>query len=100
MQNKTHLAGVLFTCVPLSGIAFAQGVFTKGQVADRIRKVEDGVDEFRKWSGESEASREIRQPRSQRRPSSRTPRRTDGDRVAENRGAMRRLTNWMMRSAI
>ena len=25
-------------------------VFTKVQVADRIRKVEDGVDEFRKWA--------------------------------------------------
>ena len=50
MLNKTHLPGFIFTCVLLSGIAFAQGVFTKGQVADRIRKVEDGVDEFRKWS--------------------------------------------------
>jgi hypothetical protein len=28
----------------------AQVVFTKAQVADRIRKVEDGVDEFRKWA--------------------------------------------------
>ena len=28
----------------------SQAVFTKAQVADRIRKVEDGVDEFRKWS--------------------------------------------------
>ena len=50
MMKHTHLAGVIFTCVLLSGIAFAQGVFTKGQVADRIRKVEDGVDEFRKWA--------------------------------------------------
>ena len=31
-------------------IATAQiGTFTKAQVADRIRKVEDGVDEFRKY---------------------------------------------------
>ena len=29
---------------------FAQGSFTKAQVGDRIRKVEDGVDEFRKWA--------------------------------------------------
>jgi len=36
-------------CVALSTLA-AQGVFTKPQVADRIRKVEDGVDEFRKWA--------------------------------------------------
>jgi hypothetical protein len=32
------------------GLADAQvGAFTKAQVADRIRKVEDGVDEFRKY---------------------------------------------------
>ena len=29
---------------------FAQPTFTKAQVADRIRKVEDGVDQFRKWA--------------------------------------------------
>ena len=34
----------------MSGLALAQATFTKVQVADRIRKVEDGVDEFRKWS--------------------------------------------------
>src|SRR4029453_6717259 len=50
IMKHTRLAGVIFTCVLLSAIVFAQGVFTKGQVADRIRKVEDGVDEFRKWS--------------------------------------------------
>lgn len=34
-----------------AGMAFAQvGAFTKAQVGDRIRKVEDGVDEFRKWA--------------------------------------------------
>ena len=43
------LAGVL-VCLVLSGLAVAQVVFTKAQVADRIRKVEDGVDEFRKWA--------------------------------------------------
>jgi len=31
-------------------MALAQVAFTKVQVADRIRKVEDGVDEFRKWA--------------------------------------------------
>jgi hypothetical protein len=38
----------------------AQGNFTKAYVADRIRKVEDGVDEFRKWAekrGEDTKSR-------------------------------------------
>jgi hypothetical protein len=34
----------------VSGLALAQAAFTKAQVADRIRKVEDGVDEFRKWA--------------------------------------------------
>jgi len=29
---------------------FGQATFTKAQVADRIRKVEDGVDQFRKWA--------------------------------------------------
>lgn len=43
------LAGVL-VCLVMSGLAVAQVVFTKAQVADRIRKVEDGVDEFRKWA--------------------------------------------------
>ena len=43
------LAGVL-VCLVMSGLASAQVVFSKAQVADRIRKVEDGVDEFRKWA--------------------------------------------------
>jgi hypothetical protein len=50
MTKKTLLAGVALACVLVGGIAFAQAVFTKVQVADRIRKVEDGVDEFRKWA--------------------------------------------------
>lgn len=36
--------------VGLVGLALAQTPYTKVQVADRIRKVEDGVDEFRKWA--------------------------------------------------
>jgi hypothetical protein len=39
---------------------FGQGAYTKAYVADRIRKVEDGVDEFRKWAekrGEDAKSR-------------------------------------------
>jgi len=48
---KRHvLVGVVLTCVAVTGLAYAQAVFTKAQVADRIRKVEDGVDEFRKWA--------------------------------------------------
>jgi len=34
----------------VGGIASAQVVFTKVQAAERIRKVENGVDEFRKWA--------------------------------------------------
>ena len=36
--------------MPLPGGMAWHMVFTKAQVADRIRKVEDGVDEFRKWA--------------------------------------------------
>ena len=50
MIKKSHLAGAIVACVALSGLALAQVAFTKVQVADRIRKVEDGVDEFRKWA--------------------------------------------------
>ena len=49
MTNPTVVAAV-FACLALGGVALAQVVFTKAQVADRIRKVEDGVDEFRKWA--------------------------------------------------
>lgn len=40
------LAGILVVV----GSVLAQPAFTKAQVGDRIRKVEDGVDEFRKWA--------------------------------------------------
>jgi hypothetical protein len=50
MMKRPVLVGAILGCLCLSGIASAQVVFTKVQVADRIRKVEDGVDEFRKWS--------------------------------------------------
>jgi hypothetical protein len=49
-MTKTIRAGAILTCLGVSGVASAQVSFTKAQVADRIRKVEDGVDEFRKWS--------------------------------------------------
>jgi chaperonin cofactor prefoldin len=50
MMDKKVVAGAMFVCMAVSALAYAQVVFTKTQVADRIRKVEDGVDEFRKWS--------------------------------------------------
>ena len=40
----------IFAAFSVSPITHAQTApFAKGQVADRIRKVEDGVDEFRKY---------------------------------------------------
>jgi hypothetical protein len=48
---KSLMAAVLLTSLVVGGgSALAQAVFTKAQVGDRIRKVEDGVDEFRKWA--------------------------------------------------
>jgi len=50
VKTTRMLAGAVVACLTVSGLALAQPVFTKAQVGDRIRKVEDGVDEFRKWS--------------------------------------------------
>jgi len=50
MMKKPVLVGAILACLGVGGIAWAQVVFTKVQLADRIRKVEDGVDEFRKWA--------------------------------------------------
>ena len=48
---KSLMAAVLLTSLVVgSGRSLAQAAFTKAQVGDRIRKVEDGVDEFRKWA--------------------------------------------------
>jgi putative cell wall-binding protein len=44
------LPGVVFLCLAVSGLALAQGAFTKAQVGAQISKVEDGTDEFRKWA--------------------------------------------------
>jgi hypothetical protein len=50
MKAPRIVVGTIVACLAVTGLASAQQVFTKPQVADRIRKVEDGVDEFRKWS--------------------------------------------------
>ena len=50
MINKAVVVGTVVACLAVGGAAFAQLAFTKAQVGDRIRKVEDGVDEFRKWA--------------------------------------------------
>src|SRR5215470_11170587 len=51
MEMRTLLCCTAICCaVSVSTMASAQtNPFTKAQVADRIRKVEDGVDEFRKY---------------------------------------------------
>ena len=50
MLKAKFLRGLIFACVSFAGLALAQVAFTKAQVADRIRKVEDGVDQFRDWA--------------------------------------------------
>jgi hypothetical protein len=50
MASRGRLMFVIRTIVLiLITAAIAQPAFTKAQVEDRIRKVEDGVDEFRKY---------------------------------------------------
>jgi hypothetical protein len=61
VKRITTISLISLACVVLlAGSVFAQGAYTKAYVADRIRKVEDGVDEFRKWAekrGEDAKSR-------------------------------------------
>src|SRR6476646_5049752 len=49
-MTKNVVVGAIVLTLAAAATAAAQGAFTKPQVADRIRKVEDGVDEFRKWA--------------------------------------------------
>jgi TolA-binding protein len=50
MKTARILVGAILACVAVNGLVVAQVAFTKPQVAERIRKVEDGVDEFRDWA--------------------------------------------------
>ncbi|NWG75454.1 MAG: hypothetical protein HXY24_12730 [Rubrivivax sp.] len=50
MKLKGTMSLVTLACISFAWSALAQGAYTKAYVADRIRKVEDGVDEFRKWA--------------------------------------------------
>ena len=59
-RNKVMSMAALAFAVSCAGYLLGQGAYTKAYVADRIRKVEDGVDEFRKWAekrGEDAKSR-------------------------------------------
>jgi hypothetical protein len=49
VMRKRIFAGAIVACMTVGTLA-GQVAFTKAQIADRIRKVEDGVDEFRKWA--------------------------------------------------
>jgi len=49
IPSRGRLASVTSTMLLIFVTAAAAQSFTKAQVADRIRKVEDGVDEFRKY---------------------------------------------------
>jgi hypothetical protein len=49
MQSSAILVVVALSSA-LPGLAFGQVPFTKVQVGEQIRRVEDGVDEFRKWA--------------------------------------------------
>ena len=90
MMTKHVLVGALLACVVVSGIASAQVVFTKAQVADRIRKVEDGVDEFRKWA-ENRAEQGKTNAEAAK-ASGRTRGRTATE--AQKEGRARRQTSW------
>jgi hypothetical protein len=61
MNRSNVISLVALACaISFTGSSSAQGTYTKAYVADRIRKVEDGVDEFRKWAekrGEDAQSR-------------------------------------------
>ena len=50
MKSRSIVVAAILVSLAVTGVAFAQLAFTKAQVGDKIRKVEDGVDEFRKWS--------------------------------------------------
>jgi hypothetical protein len=50
LTTKRTLVVVALAALPVSGVAVAQLTFTKAQVGEQIRKVEDGVDEFRDWA--------------------------------------------------
>jgi TolA-binding protein len=50
MVKTKLLQRVIFVCAGFTGLALAQAAFTKAQVGGSIHKVEDGVDQLRKWA--------------------------------------------------
>jgi hypothetical protein len=103
---KHILAGAIIGLLAVGGSAFAQLAFTKAQVADRIRKVEDGVDEFRKWSenraehgkDQAEAAKESGRTRSRKAPESQKAAAKDKkDELDDALGELNRSTNRLRR---
>jgi hypothetical protein len=78
MNRRESTSLVLLACAfSFAWSVLAQGTFTKTYVADRIRKVEDGVDEFRKWAETRGDSAKTRAESAQ--GSGATPRRARAD---------------------
>jgi hypothetical protein len=50
VNRKVLPIAAAFTFLTVSGVALAQGAFTKAQVGAQISKVEGSTDEFRKWA--------------------------------------------------
>jgi TolA-binding protein len=75
MNRTTAMSLIYLACaVGFASSMLAQGTHTKAYVADRIRKVEDGVDEFRKWAEKRGEDAKGRAESAQ--SSGKTPRRT------------------------
>jgi hypothetical protein len=75
MNRIKSISLVCLACaVSIAWSVLAQGTYTKAYVADRIRKVEDGVDEFRKWAEKQGEDAKSRAETAQ--SSGKTPRRT------------------------
>jgi hypothetical protein len=90
VMSRRILLGAVLACLGVSGLAIAQGVFTKAQVGERIRKVEDGVDEFRKWAenrgeqGKSTAQEAKESGRTRSRTATATESQKDGARAKKD----------------
>jgi hypothetical protein len=78
MNRTTAMSLVSLACtLSFAWSVLAQGAYTKAYVADRIRKVEDGVDEFRDWAKKRGEDAKSRAESAQ--SSGKTPRRTRTD---------------------
>ena len=104
MPTRRNVVALAILSVALTGAALAQVAFTKAQVADRIRKVEDGVDEFRKWSekrleeGKSRAEKEGGRTRGRSSDAQKDAARETKDDLDDALGDLNRSTNRLRRT--